>query len=64
MKLLHLSTTKHVDGVYDIDVKIDQKVYTYHIASDYAVKRFEGYARRSATFGRAVAVLNKWKVTL
>lgn len=61
MKLQHLSTTRNVDGMYDVDVSIGGKVYTYHIASEYAVSLFMTHYKNIKRHGHAIATLNKYK---
>ena len=62
MELRHLSTIRGADGMYDVDVSIGGKVYTYHIASSYAISLFMAHYGRIERHGRAIAVLNRYKV--
>jgi len=67
MKIIHRSTIKNVDGVIDIDICIVDdlkfKKYTYHLGSEYAARKFHKLYRKSrSTHGKALAVLNKFKI--
>jgi hypothetical protein len=66
MYLIHESTVKTLEGVYEVTVHIvkdtDRKRYTYVISSEYAVRRFHHLYRKSRNLhGRALAILNKFK---
>ena len=62
MRLQHLSTIRNADGLYDVDVSIGGKLYTYHIASSYAISLFMAHYRHLERHGHAIATLNKYKV--
>ena len=65
MKIIHRSTIKNVDGVIDIEILIVDdlkfKKYTYHLNSEYAARKFHTL-RRKGYHGRALNVLNKFKI--
>jgi hypothetical protein len=67
MYLVHKSTIKNTDGVIDIDLLVvdGMKInsYTYHLSSDWAAEKFHKLYRKSrSTHGKALAVLNKFKI--
>lgn len=62
MTLLHLSTIRQPDGLFEIDILIDRRQYTYYISSSSVVDRFMTAYKRKATHGKAVAILNKFKL--
>jgi len=65
MKIIHQATIKNCDGVIDIDILIVDdlkfKKYTYHLNSEYAARKFH-MLRRKGYHGRALEVLNKFKI--
>jgi len=69
MYLILESTIKQIDGVIDICIvivepeKSRKKSYTYHLSSEYAVRKFSALYRKGRKFhGKALAVLNKFKI--
>jgi hypothetical protein len=66
MYLIHKSSVKNPDGVVDIEVLIvnkEIKKYTYHLSSEWAARKFHHlYRKGKATHGKALAVLNKFKI--
>lgn len=68
MYLIHLSTVKQINGVYAVDVVIVNKKpknYSYQVSSEYAVRKFETlFKKGKEVHGRALAVLNKFKITV
>lgn len=68
MYLRHLSTVKE-NGVIEIEVAVinDEerkfKKYTYVLASQYAAEKFHSlYRRGKSCHGKALAILNKFKI--
>ncbi len=61
MRLQHLSTVICGECVYNVSVTINGKEYTY-LVHNYAVQLFDRYYKRRATHGKALAVLNKYKI--
>lgn len=66
MHLLHNATIDQ-GGIIDIDIYIiddaKQKRYVYRLDSEYAARRFHQlYRKGKACHGRALAVLNKFKI--
>lgn len=66
MHLLHNATVDQ-GGIIDIDIYIiddaKQKRYIYRLDSEYAIRRFYQLYRKGKAFhGRALAVLNKFKI--
>lgn len=64
MILKYFCMNKNVNGIYEIDVSIDGKMYTYYISSEYAVRMFLSHYRNKKRHGRALSILNKFKVIL
>ena len=68
MYLIHKSTVKQVNGVYAVDVVIVNKKpkhYSYQVSSEFAVRKFETlYGLGKKVHGHALAVLNKFKITI
>jgi hypothetical protein len=66
MYLVHKSTIQNPDGVVDIEVLIvnkEIKKYTYHLSSEWAARKFHYlYQKGRTTHGRALALLNKFKI--
>lgn len=60
-KLFLLGTTLDCFGVWELQVKLNEKVYTYSIGSEYAVNKFLTYYKRGQ-FDRAVSVLNHFRI--
>jgi hypothetical protein len=68
MHLIHESTIRNTDGLYEIRLIIVKeadnfKQYVYKLSSEYAVRNFERYYQMGRGFhGIALKILNKWKV--
>ena len=62
MTLLHTSTVHQPDGLIEVNVYIDRKEYTYILNSKFALRQFEKFYKRTGTHGKALAILNKFKV--
>jgi len=68
MYLIHESTVRWPEGLIDISVIIvnddkSSKSYTYHLSSEWASRRFDTlYHKGRAVHGKALAVLNKFKI--
>lgn len=60
MKLQHLSTTRNADGMYEVDVSIGGKKYTYNITSEYAINLFMAHYKDIKRHGHAIATLNRY----
>ncbi len=64
MKLIQEATIKHMDGMIEISVIIDngnkKKSYTYFLSSEYLARSFENLYRKNL-HGKALAILNKAK---
>ena len=67
MHLFHNATIDQ-GGVIDIDIDIindtkQRKRYVYHLNSEYAVRKFCNlYRKGKSCHGRALAVLNQFKI--
>lgn len=66
MYLIHKSTIEHPDGTFEIELLVVKKdkinKYTYTLASEYATRKFHQLYRRRETHGKALALLNKFKI--
>ena len=66
MRLFHEYTVFHNDGLIEVTVVIwngdSRKRYTYLLNSRYAFDKFVTWVRKVKTQGKALAVLNKFKV--
>ncbi len=69
MKLLHEATIKNTDGTIEITIWIlnpeaEKKCrqYTYVVNSEWVAKKFLSLYKRKATHGKALALLNKFKI--
>lgn len=63
MKLQHLSTIRGVDGLYDVDISIGDKIYTYRVESSYAISLFIAQYRTMERRERERITLSKHKGT-
>lgn len=66
MYLIHESTIKNYDGTIEIALYIVNdkvaKKYTYVLSSEWAARQFHRLYRRKSTHGKALSVLNKFKI--
>jgi hypothetical protein len=69
MYLIHESTIKNTDGTIEITViavnsdNNSMRKYVYNIASEYAADKFHNmYRRGKKLHGKALAILNKYKI--
>ncbi len=68
MYLIHISTIKYPDGLIDISIYIvrDKKAkkYTYTLSSEFFAEKFHKlYRKNKLLHGKALAILNKNKIT-
>ena len=62
LELNHLDTALQ-DGVYELNVMIEEKRYTYYLRSEYAYRRFLTYYRKGH-HGKALKTLNQFKTIM
>lgn len=65
MYLIHESTIKNYDGTIEISLYIvneKARKYTYVLSSEYAARQFHRLYRRKSTHGKALTILNKFKI--
>jgi len=66
MKLKILSYSKGYTGIIEIDILIckddKENKYRYYLNSEYIFDKFLFLCKKYSTHGRALALLNKWKV--
>lgn len=65
--LRHEATVKNYDGIFDVHIIIVKgnwsKKYIYHIASEYAVRRFLFfYEKGKKLHTKALSILNQFKI--
>lgn len=61
--MIVLLISKDRGGLYRLEIEINNRNYTYYISSSYAIDRFE-YFTRKQMYGKAISVLNKFKLTM
>jgi len=64
MELTLLAHTRTPEGLFNIDLRIDKKRYTYILNSEYFLRKFLQLYKRKVIHGRAIAFLNKNKTEL
>lgn len=59
MTLIHESTIKNTNGLFEIGIILNNKRYTYFLNSLYKVEQFGMLHKQKQTHGKAIAFLNK-----